>query len=147
MQQHQQWLSNRGYLQHLNVLTKIQTRRTPSQPKLIHSHSLSRTHHNLQEINLEVRPPDLLTFVRSKDTMTMRDQQILWDNYHLGKRIIETPPVISKRRLDQDYRKHKRLVQCLTASNNKKVVPTEFRVKSKRVPMQNCKSIRKTWNN
>ena len=47
----------------------------------------------------------------------------MWDNYHLGKRIIETPPVISKRRLEQDYNKHKRLVQCLTASSNRKSKP------------------------
>lgn len=45
MQKHQEWLSNRGYLQHLNVLTKIQTRRSPSQGRLLgHSHSLPRTH-------------------------------------------------------------------------------------------------------
>lgn len=47
---------------------------------------------------------------QSRDNITMREQQILWDNYYLGKRIIETPPVISKRRQDEDYRKHKRLV-------------------------------------
>lgn len=145
MQKHQVWLSNRGYLQHLNVLTKIQTRPSPSHRRLTPSHSLPKTH-NTQDIDLEAKSSDLLTLVRSKDNMTMREQQILWDNYHLGKRIIETPPVISKRRLDEDYRKHKHLVQCLTASSNKKVVPTEFRVKSKSAPSKNCKSIRRTYS-
>ena len=133
MQKHQEWLSNRGYIQHLNVLTKIYTRRSPSQTQPIaHSHSVPRSNiHPDIEVQIEQTPQDLLTFVRSKDNITMREQQILWDNYHLGKRIIETPPVISKRRLDEDYKKHKRLVQCLTTSNNRKIIPTEFRVKSK----------------
>ena len=77
----------------------------------------------------------------------MREQQILWDNYHLGKRIIETPPVICKRRLDDDYRKHKKLVKGLTSSSNNKAMPTEFRVKSMHSSMQNCRSIKKMYSN
>lgn len=61
---------------------------------------------------------------KSKDNLSMREQKILWDNYHLGKRIIETQPVISKRRFDQDYKKHRRLVECLTASNSRRLNPT-----------------------
>ena len=60
----------------------------------------------------------------------MKEQKLLWDNYYLGKRIIETQPVISKKKLDEDYRKHKRMVQCLTASTNKRNLPNQFRVKS-----------------
>ena len=53
----------------------------------------------------------------------MKEQKLLWDNYYLGKRIIETQPVISKKKLDEDYRKHKRMVHCLTASTNKRSLP------------------------
>lgn len=97
MQKHQEWLSNRGYIQHLNVLTKIYTRRSPSKLNP-NSHSVPRTP---QDVPLQLSSTDPLVFVRSKDNLNIRDQQILWDNYHLGKRIIETPPVISKRRLDE----------------------------------------------
>lgn len=67
----------------------------------------------------------------------------MWDNYHLGKRIIETSPVISKKKFDDEYRKHKKLVRGLTTSSSNKSMPTEFRVKSKYSSIQNCRSIRK----
>lgn len=62
--------------------------------------------------------------------MTIRDQQILWDNYYLGKRIIETPPVISKKKLDEEYRRHKLIVESMATSSSRKNMPTDFRVKS-----------------
>jgi len=85
----------------------------------------------------------MLAVCKSKDNLTMREQQILWDNYHLGKRIIEASPVICKRRLDEDYRKHKKLVKGLMSSSSNKMMPTEFRVKSKNSSMQNYKSLKK----
>lgn len=124
MMKHQDWVSNRGYEQHLTVLTKIYTRNHSSrllrQSHFLPAHSPTRT----------TSPRDLASLGRGKDTLPIKDQQILWENYHLGKRIIETPPVISKKRLDQDYRKHKRLVQCLTASSHRKSKPEDFRVQS-----------------
>lgn len=95
MQKHQEWLSNRGYIQHLNVLTKIYTRRSPSNNP--NSQSVPR----IPQDTSGQPPANDTAFVRSKDNFHIKDQQILWDNYHLGKRIIETPPVISKRRLDE----------------------------------------------
>lgn len=134
MQKHNDWLSNRGYIQHLQVLKKIQVRKAQpnkSSPRQPHERSTYPEEHSERIVNEDNNG---LQLVRSKETLNMRDQQILWDNYYLGKRIIETPPVISKRRLDEEYRKHRRLVQCLTASNGRKAGNSEFRVKSTSFP-------------
>ena len=82
MMKHQDWVSTRGYEQHLNVLTKIYTR-----PHYQSSRVIRQSHLANPPIS---RPtsPDRITFVHSKENLTMREQQILWDNYHLGKRII-----------------------------------------------------------
>lgn len=125
MQKHDVWLSNRGYLRHIEVLKKIQTRRaeTNSNRPLPHlpEPSPPQDHKTNEEGSQQ--------FTRSKDSLNVREQKILWDNYYLGKRIIETPPVISKRRLDEEYVRHKKLVKCLTTTTRR--VPTsDFRVKS-----------------
>lgn len=131
MQREHEWSTNRGYIQHLEVLKRISSRK-------IHQRKLTLPRHT-QDL-CPAADTDAKAFERSgestiarfKDTVaTFREQQILWENYHLGKRIIETPPVISKRKLDEDYQRHKRLVECLTSSTSRKVMPNEFRVKSK----------------
>ena len=104
---HTDWVSNKGYEQHLNVLTNIYKRANKSSRVLRQSHFM------------QVSPTRPISPGTCKDSLTGREQKLLWDNYHLGKRIIETPPVISKRRFDQDYKKHQRLVHCLTASHRK----------------------------
>jgi hypothetical protein len=35
MQKHNEWLSNRGYIQHINVLTKIKNRRMQNSSKTL----------------------------------------------------------------------------------------------------------------
>jgi hypothetical protein len=135
MMNHQEWTSNRGYQQHLSVLTKIYTGPSSRAKTLNHAHSTRLRPSHPERASREERPasPELQP-ARSRENLTMREQQILWDNYHLGKRIIETSPVISKQRLDEDYRKHKQLVHYLTGSASKKANPAEFRLKSKRRP-------------
>lgn len=61
---------------------------------------------------------------RSKEAPTIKDKQILWDNFYLGKRIIETPPVISKKRLDEEYKKHKQIVESMASSSSRRTIPT-----------------------
>lgn len=108
MQKHNEWLSNRGYVQHIKVLTKIQNRRIQNNSKTLlvnKQGSISHERFSHNSNHKRDQTDDSPTFVRSKenktkDNISMRDQQILWDNYYLGKRIIETPPVISKRRQD-----------------------------------------------
>lgn len=120
-----QWSTDRGYLQHLDVLKRISTRKPFHQaPKAKPQEPLPDQTNSFQR---SVEP----TLLRQKEgSPTFRDQQILWENYLLGKRIIETPPVISKRKLDEDYQRHRRLVDCLTSSSSRKLVPCDFRVKS-----------------
>jgi hypothetical protein len=148
MQRENEWSANRGYLQHLGVLKRI-TARKPTNPRKF---TLQRHVH--EEVAGEGSEPK--AFERSGESTTtrfreigtaFRQQQILWDNYYLGKRIIETPPVISKRKLEEDYQKHRRLVECLTASSSRRVVPSEFRVKSMYLLIENCRSTRRTSSN
>jgi hypothetical protein len=127
MQKHNEWLSNMGYLRHLEVLNKINNRKVHSSLNKTCSlrHRNDRTtilneskEHKTQEEPLET------TFVRTKENAPIRDQQILWDNYYLGKRIIETPPVISKKKLDEEYKRHRQIIDSMTASTSRKAMPT-----------------------
>lgn len=80
MQKHNEWLSNKGYLRHMEVLNKISQRK---------AHSLNRTCPIRQRGTLnDSREHETLenTFMRRDNAI--RDQQLLWDNYFLGKRII-----------------------------------------------------------
>ena len=133
-QSHEVWLSNRGYMQHLHTLTKIRTRKQTHNP-----HKSRIAKHNDSSRLQEQQPSSLShedlgngpgnTFTRSRENVNMREMQILWDNYHLGKRIIEAPPVISKKQLDQEYRKHKQLVSDRKCKSSTRLT-ADFRVKS-----------------
>jgi hypothetical protein len=82
MQRENQWSNDRGYLQHLDVLKRISAR---------------KPHLNTRKFTQEQPVDHQSTFQRSSDpsvlrgkqaSPTFRDQQILWENYLLGKRII-----------------------------------------------------------
>lgn len=84
MQKHNEWLSNKGYLRHLEVLSKISQRKT---------HSLNRTCPLKPRLNDTHPSPDVIDCSLPRDSTTkkensVRDLQLLWDNYCLGKRII-----------------------------------------------------------
>ena len=113
MQKHDVWLSNRGYMAHLNTLTRIRAR-----PNTLRTHRSqpSRAPESSRVHDCHTRTTTIEGgsgggFARTGEGgLNMREMQVVWDNYHLGKRIIEAPPVISKRQLDQEYRKHKERV-------------------------------------
>jgi hypothetical protein len=98
MQKHNEWLSNKGYLRHLEVLNKISQRKTHSLNPCPSAHN--RTAPLRPRPTLNDSPPHDDTLILRREP-SPREQQLLWDNYQLGKRIVETPPVISKKKMDE----------------------------------------------
>ena len=82
MQKHNEWVSNKGYLRHLEVLSKISHRKAQSLNPCPSVHNRTAP----------LRPRPTLNDSPSHDEATLRtsprDQLILWDNYQLGRRII-----------------------------------------------------------
>lgn len=82
MQRENQWSNDRGYLQHLDVLKRISARK----PHLTTRKFTQEQPNNHQ--NTFQRWPDPSVIKSKEASPTFRDQQILWENYLLGKRII-----------------------------------------------------------
>ena len=57
---------------------------------------------------------------------SLKQRRLLWENYLIGKRIIETPSVICKKKFDNEYKKHRQII----LSRNKKQFVNIFRQKS-----------------
>ena len=107
MQKHQEWLENKTYQRHLHVLQRIkETNRKlniksaiPAQNRSpdfeAHSRSPCKTNKNKQQNGLY---------------LALKDRQLLWENFLLGKRIIETTPVICQRKQVHDYNKNRKIL-------------------------------------
>jgi hypothetical protein len=46
----------------------------------------------------------------NKLCLALKDRQLLWENFLLGKRIIETTPVICQRKQVNDYNKNRKIL-------------------------------------
>ena len=100
MQKHDVWVSNQGYLTHLKTLTKIRER--VATPKS-HRYHLSKPPESSRNYTNSASRVTCLEgrrwHTRSREEgrwqtrsreegLTMRDMQVVWDNYLIGKRII-----------------------------------------------------------
>ena len=60
----------------------------------------------------------------------MKDRNLLWENFLLGKRIIETNPVINQKKQVNDYNKNRKILDLRAKIGRKDESTPDFRQSS-----------------
>lgn len=76
--------------------------------------------------------------------MTLKEKSICWENFLLGKRIIETNPVIVQKKQIDDYNRNRKILDLRGKKQKKSGIKSHFRQSSTNIYIKNFKNSQST---